>query len=200
MKITTAMIKDLREATGAGVLEVKNALEAAGGDADQALTALREKGAVKAAKRAERATREGVIEVYAHPGNRVGVMVELNCETDFVGRNERFLALAHDLALHVAAMQPKYVSRDDIPEEEREALAKEYREQAAAQGKPEDIVNKIVDGRLEKYYGEVCLLDQDFVKDDEIKVQQLVTDLIAVLGENIVVGRFVRYELGEESE
>ncbi|MGW8181781.1 MAG: translation elongation factor Ts [bacterium] len=200
MKITTAMIKDLREATGAGVLEVKKALEAAEGNAEKALTTLREKGAVKAAKRADRATSEGVVEVYAHPGNRVGVMLELNCETDFVGRNERFLALAHDLALHVAAMQPKYVSRDEIPQDKLDALTNEFREEAVSQGKPEDIVDKIVAGRLEKYFAESCLLDQDFVKDDEIKVRQLVTDLISVLGENIVVGRFVRYELGEETD
>lgn len=200
MKISTAMIKELREVTGAGVLEVKKALEAAGGDAEQALSTLREKGAAKAAKRAERAAREGVVEVYAHPGNRVGVMLELNCETDFVGRNERFVALAHDLALHVAAMQPKYVSRDDVPQEEIDELTKEYRRQALDQGKPDDIVEKIVSGRLDKHFADVCLLEQEFVKDDEVKVQQLVTDLIGVLGENIVVSRFVRYELGEESD
>lgn len=200
MKITTAMIKDLREATGAGVLEVKKALEAAGGDTEQALSTLREKGAIRAAKRAERAAREGVVEVYAHPGSRVGVMLELNCETDFVGRNERFVALAHDLALHVAAMKPSYVSRDDIPQETIDALTKEYREQALQQGKPEDIVDKIVSGRLDKYFAEICLLEQEFVKDDEVKVQQLVTNLIGVLGENIVVRRFVRYELGEDTD
>ena len=200
MKITTAMIKELRDETGAGVLEVKKALEAADGDAEQALSALREKGAIQAAKRAERVAKEGVVEVYAHPGSRVGVMLELNCETDFVGRNERFVALAHDLALHVAAMQPKYVSKDDIPQDTIENLTQEYREQAIAQGKPPEIAEKIVSGRLAKYYEEVCLLEQEFVKDDEVKVQQLVTDLIGVLGENIVVRRFVRYELGEETE
>lgn len=200
MKVTTAMIKELREATGAGVLEVKKALEAAGGDAEKALNTLREKGAIRAAKRAERVAREGVVEVYAHPGNRVGVMLELNCETDFVGRNERFVELAHDLALQIAAMQPKYVSREDIPEDKIEALTEAYRQDAADQGKPADVVDKIVSGRLEKYYGEVCLLEQEFVKDDEVKVQQLVTDLIGVLGENIVVRRFVRYELGEETD
>ena len=194
------MIKELREATGAGVLEVKKALEAAGGDAEKALNTLREKGAIRAAKRAERVAREGVVEVYAHPGNRVGVMLELNCETDFVGRNERFVELAHDLALQIAAMQPKYVSREDIPEDKIEALTEAYRQDAADQGKPADVVDKIVSGRLEKYYGEVCLLEQEFVKDDEVKVQQLVTDLIGVLGENIVVRRFVRYELGEETD
>lgn len=200
MKITTAMIKELRDETGAGVLEVKNALEAAGGDTEKALSTLRKKGAAKAAKRAEREALEGVVEVYGHPGGRVGVMLELNCETDFVGRNERFVELAHDLALHVAAMHPKYVSKDDIPQERIDELTNEYREQALGQGKPDDIVDKIVAGRLEKYFSEVCLLEQGFVKDEEVTVQQLVTNLIGVLGENIVVRRFVRYELGEESD
>jgi elongation factor Ts len=127
-------------------------------------------------------------------------MLELNCETDFVARNERFVDLAHDLALHVAAMRPKYVSRDDVPQDRIDALTNEYREQAAGQGKPDDIVEKIVTGRLNKHFAEVCLLEQEFVKDDEVKVQQLVTDLIGVLGENIVVRRFARYELGEETD
>jgi len=200
MKITTAMIKELRDETGAGVLEVKKALEAAAGDIEQALGALREKGAIRAAKRADRVAREGVVEVYAHPGGRVGVMLELNCETDFVARNERFVELAHDLVLHVAAMRPKYVSRDDVPQDTVAALTREIREDALGQGKPDDIVDKIVNGRLDKYYSEVCLLEQEFVKDDEVKVQQLVTNLIGVLGENIIVRRFVRYELGEEDD
>ena len=194
------MVKELRDATGAGVLEVKKALEAAGGDMEQAMTALREKGAVKAAKRADRVAREGVVEVYAHPGSRVGVMVELNCETDFVARNERFVSLAHDLALHVAAMNPSFLSKEDIPQEKVESLTKEYRELAIEQGKPAEIADKIVNGRLDKFYEENCLLEQGFVKDDEVKVQQLVTDLIGILGENIVVGRFIRYELGEQAD
>jgi elongation factor Ts len=200
MKITTAMIKELRDETGAGVLEVKKALEAAAGDIEKALSALREKGAIRAAKRADRVAREGVVEVYAHPGGRVGVMLELNCETDFVARNERFVELAHDLVLHVAAMRPKYVSRDDVAQDTVAGLTREFREDALGQGKPDDIVEKIVNGRLDKYYSEVCLLEQEFVKDDEVKVQQLVTNLIGVLGENIIVRRFVRYELGEEDD
>ncbi|HSG15625.1 MAG TPA: translation elongation factor Ts [Anaerolineae bacterium] len=199
MKITTDMIKELRDATGAGVLEVKKALEAAGGDTEQALGTLREKGAIQAAKRSERVAREGVVEVYAHPGSRVGVMLELNCETDFVARNERFVAFAHDLALHVAAMQPAYVNREEVPQDEVDSRSKEYREDAIVQGKPEEIANKIVEGRLNKFYEENCLLEQGFVKDDDVKVQQLLTDLIGVLGENIVVRRFIRYELGEEA-
>ncbi len=199
MKITTDMIKELRDATGAGVLEVKKALEAAGGDTEQALGTLREKGAIQAAKRSERVAREGVVEVYAHPGSRVGVMLELNCETDFVARNERFVAFAHDLALHVAAMQPAYVNREEVPQDEVDSRSKEYREDAIVQGKPEEIANKIVEGRLNKFYEENCLLEQGFVRDDDVKVQQLLTDLIGVLGENIVVRRFIRYELGEEA-
>lgn len=200
MKIDTSMIKELRDATGAGVLEVKKALESAGGDMEQALATLREKGAVKAAKRAERVAREGVVEVYSHPGGRVGVMVELNCETDFVARNERFVDLAHDLALHVAAMNPAFLSKEDIPQEKVEKLSEEYREQAIEQGKPPEIADKIINGRLEKFYEENCLLEQGFVKDDEVKVQQLVTDLSGVLGEKIAVSRFIRYELGQEVE
>ncbi len=199
MKITTDMIKELRDATGAGVLEVKKALEAAGGDTEQALGTLREKGAIQAAKRSERVAREGVVEVYAHPGSRVGVMLELNCETDFVARNERFVAFAHDLALHVAAMQPAYVNREEVPQDEVDSRSKEYREDVIVQGKPEEIANKIVEGRLNKFYEENCLLEQGFVRDDDVKVQQLLTDLIGVLGENIVVRRFIRYELGEEA-
>ncbi len=200
MKITTAMIKELRDETGAGILEVKKALEAADGDTEQALSTLRKKGAIKAAKRADRVASEGVVEVYGHPGSRVGVMLELNCETDFVGRNEKFVELAHDLVLHVAAMRPKYVSRDDIAQEKIDALTEAYREEAAGQGKPDDIVDKIVTGKLEKFFAETCLLEQDFVKDEEVKIQQLVTNLSGVLGEKIVVRRFVRYELGEESD
>lgn len=200
MKITTAMVKELRDATGAGVLEVKKALEAAGGDVEEALGALREKGAIKAAKRSERVAQEGVVEVYGHPGGRVGVMLELNCETDFVARNERFVELAHDLTLHVAAMHPEYVSREDVPQDVVDNLSKQFREEAIEQGKPAEIAEKIVNGRMDKFFEENCLLEQEFVKDDETKVQQLITDLIGVLGENIVVGRFVRYELGEETE
>ena len=177
----------------------RRCIEAAGGDTEQALGTLREKGAIQAAKRSERVAREGVVEVYAHPGSRVGVMLELNCETDFVARNERFVAFAHDLALHVAAMQPAYVNREEVPQDEVDSRSKEYREDVIVQGKPEEIANKIVEGRLNKFYEENCLLEQGFVRDDDVKVQQLLTDLIGVLGENIVVRRFIRYELGEEA-
>jgi elongation factor Ts len=198
MKITVDMIKDLREETGAGVLDAKKALEASNGDFEQATAILREKGAIRAAKRAEREAREGLVEVYAHPGNRVGVMVEVNCETDFVARNELFQTLAHDLALHVAAMNPLFVSADDVPDEELSTVVSEFKADAKAQGKPDDIVDKIVEGKLQKYYEEVCLLEQPFVKDDEVIVKNLIADATRVLGENVVVRRFARYELGEE--
>lgn len=197
MQITAAMVKELRDATGAGVLDAKKALESAGGDFDKAVNILREKGAARAAKRADRSANEGIIEMYAHPGNRVGVMLELNCETDFVARNEQFQELAHDLALHIAAMRPKYISRDEVDAAELDNEMSVLKAQALAEGKPEQVVEKIVAGRLEKYYQEVCLLEQPFVRDDKVKIQDLITNAISTIGENIVVRRFVRYELGE---
>jgi len=197
MTVTIAMIKELRDATGAGVLEAKKTLEAAGGDYEQAVDALREKGLAKAAKKADREVSEGLIELYAHPGNRVGVMLELNCETDFVARNEKFQTLAHDLALHIAAMSPNFISSNEVPAAALERESSVLRAQALAEGKPEQIVKKIVDGRMRKYYEEHCLLEQPFVKDDSIKIKALITDAIRILGENIVVRRFARYELGE---
>jgi elongation factor Ts len=199
MKITAAMVKELRTATGAGVLDAKKALEATDGDFDKAADILREKGAARAAKRVGREASEGVIEVYEHPGNRVGVMLELNCETDFVARNEQFLELAHDLALHIAAMNPQYLEPADVPTEELERETAVLRSQALAEGKPEEIADKIVAGRLKKFYEEVCLLEQPFVKDDKVTIQELVTNVISSTGENIRISRFVRYELGESS-
>lgn len=197
MKISAAMVKELRTATGAGILDAKKALEASDGDFDKAADILREKGAARAAKRTGREASEGVIEVYEHPGNRVGVMLELNCETDFVARNEQFLALAHDLALHIAAMNPQYMKAEDVPSEELDREVAVLRNQALAEGKPEEIADKIVAGRIKKFYGEFCLLDQPFVKDDKLTIQDLITNAISVTGENIRIRRFVRYELGE---
>lgn len=197
MDVSVEKIKKLREATGAGVLDSKKALEAADGDFDEAVTALREKGLAQAAKRSDREASEGVIEVYSHLANRVGVMLELNCETDFVARNDQFQELAHDLVLHVAAMAPRYVSRQDVPEQVLERKMQELRSQAESEGKPEHVVEKIVQGRLNKFYEEEVLLDQPFVKDDSLTVERLINNTIAVLGENIVLRRFVRYELGE---
>lgn len=197
MKITTEMIKELRDATGAGVLETKKALEAADGDFDKAADVLREKGAARAAKRADREASEGVVELYSHPGNRVGVMLELNCETDFVARNEEFRDLAHDLALHIAAMKPLYINKEDVSQEDLDRETEKLRNQALAEGKPEQVVEKIVSGRISKFYEEVCLLEQPFVKDDSVTIQELITQTISKTGENIVVRRFARYELGE---
>lgn len=197
MEITVDMIRELREATGAGVLDAKKALEAADGDFDKAAAALRKKGLARAEKRSDREAKEGVIEVYSHLANRVGVMVEVNCETDFVARNEQFQALAHDLALHVAAMSPRYVSREDVPGDVLEMQMSSLRAEAEGEGKPEEIVEKIVQGRLEKFYKDTVLLEQPFVKDEDMTVETLVNNTIAVLGENILVRRFVRYELGE---
>ena len=197
MAITATMVKELREATGAGVLEVKKALEAAEGNFDKAADILREKGAARAAKRSDRQANEGVIQMYSHPGGRVGVMVEINCETDFVARNDQFQQLALDIALQVAAFSPKYLSREDVDASELERELDVLRAQAKAEGKPEKIVEKIVEGRISKFYEEFCLMEQPFIKDDKRKVKDIVTEAISVTGENIIVRRFTRYELGE---
>lgn len=197
MSISIELIKELREATGAGVLDAKNALIAADGDFDAAVDALRKKGLARAAKRADRTANEGLVELYAHPGNRIGVILELNCETDFVARNEQFSTLAHDLALHIAASAPRYVTTDDVPQEELDREIEVLREQALAEGKPENIVEKIVSGRIRKFYEETVLLEQPFVKDDSVKIKDLLDDARMSTGENIILRRFERYELGE---
>jgi len=196
MGISAAQVKELREASGAGVLECRKVLEECGGDFEKALAALRERGLVAAAKRAGRETKEGLIELYAHGGGRVGVMVEVNCETDFVARTEQFRNFAHDLALHIAATQPRYVEVNDIPEEVLAEEKRLIRAQASQEGKPEKVIEKIVEGRLEKFYEEVCLLRQPFVKDETLTVGDLLKNMIATTGENIIVRRFVRWERG----
>ena len=197
MKITTEMVKELRASTGAGILAAKKALEASDGNFDQAVDLLSQKGAARAAKRSSREANEGVIEMYSHYGDRVGVMLELNCETDFVARNEQFRELAHNLALQVAAMNPQYLAPEAVPAEELEREVEVLKAQALEEGKPEQIIEKIVTGRLNKFYEELCLLEQSFVKDDSIKIKTLITDAVSTTGENIKVRRFVRYELGE---
>lgn len=190
------LIKKLRESTGAGMMEVKKALEDAGWDEEKAVQLLRERGALKAAKKANREAREGVIGHYIHHNQRVGVLLELNCETDFVARNELFQNLARDLAMHIAMAAPRYVSLEEVPEEE---LAKErqiYLQAALNEGKPREIAEKIAEGRLKKYLEEVVLLEQPFVKDDKVRVKELIQEAIAKTGENIVVRRFCRFELG----
>ncbi len=200
MAITTEMVKELRAVTGAGVLEAKKALEQHDGDFDKAIDMLREKGAARAAKRADRAAKEGIIELYAHPGNRVGVMLELNCETDFVARNEQFRDLAHELALHIAAAAPRYLNVEDVPTAALDRETSVLKAQALAEGKPEAVVEKVVSGRITKFYEEMCLMEQPFVKNEKIKIKEMLTEAISTTGENIVVRRFARYELGESLE
>ena len=197
MEITTSMIKELREATAAGILDCKKALEASGGDLEKAKAYLREKGLAAAVKKADRAAEEGLIEAYVHTGSRVGALIELNCETDFVARTEAFEALAHDLAMQIVATKPLYLTPEDIPLDVLEKEKDIYRVQAGDTGKPEGIIERIVEGKLQKYYQEVCLMKQPFIKDDELTVQDVLTETIAKLGENIVVRRFARFELGD---
>jgi elongation factor Ts len=197
VEITTSMVKELREATGAGVLDCKKALETSGGDIEKARTYLREKGLAAAAKKADRETEEGLIEAYVHTGGRVGALIELNCETDFVARTEEFKALAHDLAMQIVAAKPLYLAPEDIPPEVLEEETNNYRAQARDAGKPDHIIERIVEGKLQKYYQEVCLMKQPFIKNDDLTVQDIITRMIAKLGENIMVRRFARFELGD---
>lgn len=197
MNIPIELVKELRAETGAGVLECRKALETHEGDLKQAITYLREKGLAAASKRADREASEGIVEAYGHPGSRVGVLVEVNCETDFVARTEKFQTFAHDLALHVAAMSPRYLTPEEIPAAELEREKELYRQQALQEGKPDQIVEQIVKGRLKKFYTENCLLEQPFVKDDDILIKDLVKAKIAELQENIIIRRFARYELGQ---
>jgi elongation factor Ts len=192
--ISATMVNDLRKQTGAGLLDCKKALTDANGNVEEAITILRKKGAASAAKKADRDTREGLIESYIHVGGKVGVLIEVNCETDFVARNDEFRQFVKDLCLQIAAANPLYVSRDQVPE----ADLNSERDIAAAQvaGKPPAAVQKIVEGKLEKYYSTVCLLDQPFVKLAEKSVKEMITEKIAKIGENIQIRRFVRYQLG----
>jgi elongation factor Ts len=199
MAITTADIKALREETNAGIMDCRKALEEAGGDFNKALEELRKKGLEKAADRAEREAAEGVVELYSHGDGRVGVMVEVNCETDFVARSEAFRNFAHEIALQVAAASPKYVHEDDIPEQ---VLAEEIdaaRTYALESGKPESIIDRIVEGRLNKFKDETCLLRQPYIRDDEITVNELLLQNVAAMGENVIIRRIERWELGELS-
>ena len=197
MAVSIEDIKRMRELTGVGMTDAKKALEEAEGDFDKALEAMRKKGLTKAEKKGEREAREGVIEGYVH-GGRIGVLVEVNCETDFVTRTDGFKALAHDLAMHVAAAAPEYVSVDEVPAEERDRVAAEFKEKAANEGKPADMIDKIVEGQIKKYFAEKCLLDQPFIKNPDQTVGAYIKEEgIAKLGENIIVRRFSRMALGE---
>jgi elongation factor Ts len=199
MNISAQMVKELREKTGAGMMDCKKALLETEGNEEKAIAWLREKGLSKAQKKAGRATSEGWIGSYIHSNGKIGVLIELKCETDFVAKNEKFLALAKDLAMQVAAANPVCVSPEDLPADLLEKERAIFLNQALEEGKPENIAAKIVEGRVKKYYKEACLLEQPFIKDDSVTIQDLLTNTIAVLGENIQVGRFVRMVLGEES-
>jgi len=198
--VTAEMVKELRERTGAGMMDCKKALVATDGDIEKAIDELRTKGLASAAKKASRVASEGVVTSYIHAGGRIGVLVEVNCETDFVGKTAEFKQLAYDIAMQIAASNPDYVSREDVPEQviahEKEVL----RAQALEEGKPEKVIDKMVEGRLDKFYKERCLLEQQFIKDPDKTVQQLIHEHVAKIGENINVRRFARYELGQGIE
>ena len=197
MTITAQQVKQLRDQTGAGMMECKKALSEAEGDLNRAVTILRERGLAAAAKKADRETREGIVGEYIHAGGKLGVLVEVNCETDFVARTDEFQSLVRDIAMHIAASNPSYVQREEASEEELEGERAIYRNQALAAGKPEKVVDRIVEGKLNKFYSEVCLYDQPFVKDPDITVEEVVKSKIATLKENISVKRFIRYKIGE---
>lgn len=199
MEITAQMIKELREKTSAGIMDCKGALKDTGGDVDKAITELRKKGLAAAEKKAGRATSEGLIHAYIHAGGRIGVLIEVNCETDFVSRTPEFEEFVHNLAMHVAAAEPRYVSKDDVTEEDLEREREIFAEQARATGKPENVIEKIVDGKMSKFYSQVCMLEQPFIKDPDKTVGTLVKEAIASFGENMRVERFVRFKLGEDS-
>jgi elongation factor Ts len=199
MAVTTEMIKELRDATGAGILDCRKALEQANGDFDKAVDFLREKGMATAAKRSDREASQGMVELYSHGNGRVGVMVEVNCETDFVARSEPFRRLAHEIALQIAAAAPRYIKVEDIPAEVLEHEAEISRARSREEGKPEAAWQRITEGRLEKFKDEVVLLRQAYIRDEEITIEKLIMQNIAAIGENVVVRRFMRWELGEST-
>jgi len=198
MEITASMVKELRQKTGAGVMACKEALEINDGDIENAIKYLREKGTAVAAKKLGRLANEGIITSYIHTGSRIGVLLEINCETDFVARTAEFQQLAQDITMQIAAKRPLYVKREDVPESEIDKEKSILRTQALNEGKPERIVDKIIEGRLEKFFTNVCLLEQEYIKDSEKTIGNLLIEKIATIGENIAVRRFIRYELGEE--
>ncbi len=198
MSITSQMVKELRDKTSAGMMDCKKALTDTSGDMEKAVDLLRQKGLAVAAKRAGRATSEGVIETYIHAGGKLGVMVELGCETDFVAKTDKFIAFARDLAMHIAAASPVSITREEVPEDIVTREKEIYIQQALDSGKPENIVEKMVGGKLEKFLAEICLLEQKHVKDPDHSIQDLLTDLVGKMGENISIKRFVRFQIGVE--
>jgi len=197
MNITADIVKTLREKTSAGVMDCKEALTKAEGDIEKAISYLREKGKAKAAQKAGRATKDGMVGAYIHPGSKLGVLLEVNCETDFVARTGEFKTLVKELAMQIAASNPLVLKREDLPQETVDKEKEIYRNQALNEGKKEEIVERIVNGRIEKFYREVCLLEQPYIKDEDKKIQDLLDEFIAKLEENISISRFVRYRLGE---
>lgn len=200
MNIASALVKDLRVKTGAGMMDCKEALTASGGDFEKAIDYLRKKGMSAATKRSSKAAKDGVIASYIHMGGKIGVLVEVNCETDFVAKTDDFQRFAKDLTMHIAAANPLFVRPDEIPQDVTEREKEIYRSQALAEKKPEKIWDKIIEGKLKKYFEDVCLINQKFIRDTDVTIETLVNNLIAKTGENIIIRRFVRYQLGEESK
>jgi elongation factor Ts len=198
--IPAQLVKELRERTGAGFSDCKTALQEAGGNLEKAIDLLRKKGQAAMAKKSQRQATEGLVGSYIHAGGKIGVIVEVNCESDFVARTEDFQKLSHDLAMHIAALDPRFVRRDEVTPEILEREREIYREQARATGKPEPVIEKIVTGKMEKFYEETCLYEQHFIKDESFTVKELIAQLVAKLGENISVKRFVRFKVGEVGE
>ncbi len=196
MEITASMVKELREKTGAGMMECKKALVEAGGDMEEAIKYLREKGIAKASLKADRVTKEGIISSYIHAGNKIGVLLELNCETDFVARTDEFQNLAKDICMQIAASNPRYVSRDGVPEDVIASEKEIYIAQAKQEGKPDKMLDKIAEGKLNRFFGEVCLLEQPFIKDTDKSIDDIIKMAISKIGENITIGRFIRFEVG----
>lgn len=199
MAVSAKEVKELRDQTGAGMMDCKKALSECKGSMEEAVKLLRTKGLADAAKRSGRAANEGLVDSYIHMGGKIGVLVEVNSETDFVARNDDFKSFVHDIAMHIAAAAPIYISREDVPASVVDAEMAIYKDQAKATGKPDNILEKIAAGKLEKYYQQVCLLEQPFVRDDSLTIEQLLGEIVGKIGENIGIRRFVRFELGKDS-
>ena len=199
MEVSAGVVKELREKTGAGIMDCKKALAQSDGNLEKAIDYLRQKGLAAAAKKADRVATDGAVAAYVHPGGKIGVLVEVNCQTDFVARTAEFQALVKDIAMQIAAANPRYVRADEVSADELEKERNIYRRQALESGKPEKVIEKIVDGKMERFFSEVCLLEQPFIKDPERKVSEMIKDVMFRLGENIQVRRFTRYHLGEDS-
>ncbi len=197
MEITAAMVKELRSKSGAGIMECKGALKEADGDVEEAVTVLRKKGLAKAGKKSDRLTGDGAIGTYIHPGNKIGVMLQLHCETDFVANTDDFQGLIRDICMHIAAAKTRYASRDEVTQEDLDKEREIFAHQAKESGKPENIIDKIIDGKIGKFYEENCLLDQPYIKEPGITVEEMIKQKIAVLGENITIGRFTRFEISK---